>query len=161
MGMGVHKTVLGCRQILAAPVPVVVLYLVDKLRRMLQAHTYGYAFRLNLYLRFGKVAIDITRRMPRSENHGATECHLRTTGNAHRLNADNHAGADEKACHLGLEVHLAATFYNSVAHVLNHLRQLVGADMGMGVGKNGCRCTMLAEHIENLFYASTFLRARI
>ena len=51
--------VLCGRQELAPPLTGVVLYLVNQLRRMLQAHTNSYAFGLNLNLRFGQIAVDV------------------------------------------------------------------------------------------------------
>lgn len=45
-----HERIFGGRQITSAPLTVVVLYLVDKVGGMLQAHTYGNAFGLNLYI---------------------------------------------------------------------------------------------------------------
>ena len=42
---------------------------------------------------------------------------------------------NQQVGHLGLEVHLAPTSEDGVAHGLDDLRQAVGADMGMGIGQ--------------------------
>ena len=58
-------------------------------------------------------------------------------------------------------MNLTATTENGVAHILYDLRQTVCAYVGMCIGKNGRGGSMLTEHVENLLYIATFLRAGI
>ena len=56
---------------------------------------------------------------------------------------------------------LAATADDALAHVGDDERQTVCADMGMGVGQDGSRSTMLAEDVEDLLHAAALLRPRV
>ena len=69
--------------------------------------------------------------------------------------------ADNKSRHLCLEVYLSTTFDDGVAHGLNHLRQTVGADMWMGIGKYGSRSPVLAKHIQDFLCVAAFLASGV
>ena len=58
-------------------------------------------------------------------------------------------------------MNLAAAAYDGVAHRLDNLRQLVGADMRMGVDEDRRRGSVLTEHVENLLDAAALLRASV
>lgn len=156
-----HEAILGCRQILAASVARVILYLVNQLRRMLKAHTDGDALRLNLYLRLGEIAVDVACGVARGENDRSAEGLLGTRLQVYSLNAHRLVALEQQSGHLGLEVNLAAAAYDGVAHALDNLRQLVGADMRMGVDEDRRRGSVLAEHVENLLDAAALLRAGV
>ena len=63
--------------------------------------------------------------------------------------------------HLCLEMHLSATPYYSIAHVLYYGRQLVCTNMRMGIRKNRYRSAMLAEDIQYLVNGTALLAARV
>ena len=56
---------------------------------------------------------------------------------------------NDKPCHLRLEVHLAATSKDGLAHVLDDTRQAVGADMRMGIGEDGRAGSVLHEDLQD------------
>lgn len=58
-------------------------------------------------------------------------------------------------------MNLAATADNSVAHGLDDGRQLVGAEVGMSIRKDGCAGSVLAEDIEYFLHTASFLAARV
>ena len=77
------------------------------------------------------------------------------------LHSDYGVAFYQQLCHLGLEMHLASTTEDGVAHVFYHSRQLVRADMRMGIGKDVCRSTVLTEYVKNLFDVATLLAAGV
>ena len=127
------ETVLGSRQILSPTVLIVILYAVYKCRRMLQTHPYGYALRLHLYACPVEIAVDIARGVTRGKNHRTSESELSACSQVYCLNPVHCVTAYEKTGHLCAEVHFSATSEYGVAHVLYHARQLVGANVRMGV----------------------------
>ena len=50
------------------------------------------------------------------------------------LDTDYTVALHYQACHLSLEMHLATTLKNGVTHGLNDTGQLIGTDMGVGIG---------------------------
>ena len=74
--------------------------------------------------------------MARSEYYRSAIGLLSTRNQIHSLHAYHHVAIDNQARHLGLEVNLATASYYRLAHILNHLRQLVGTDVRMSVGKD-------------------------
>ena len=128
-----YKTVFGCRQILATTVLVVILYLIDDLRRMLQTDTHRNALRLNLYLGRSEIAIHVTGTMTSSQDHRSTIVFLRTRLQVDSLHTYHLVALQDEAGHLGLEMHLTTTLENGIAHILDDTRQLVGTDMRMGI----------------------------
>ena len=107
---------------------VVVLYAVNQLRGVLQAHTHGNAFRFNGYVAVVQRTIDIACRVAGGQYHGVG-CYFTFVG---AYAADLSVGK-EYLLHAGFEVYFAATFYYSFAHVLYHAWQLVGAYMRVRV----------------------------
>ena len=77
------------------------------------------------------------------------------------LNADNFVTMDDEPRHLRLEMYLATTAQNGIAHVLDDLRQTVSTDMRMGIGQNGRRSSVLAKHVENLIDITALLGASV
>ena len=67
----------------------------------------------------------------------------------------------QQMCHLRLEMHLATTTKDGVAHILNDTRQLVCADMRMRISEDIRRGTMLTEHVEYLLDIATLLAAGV
>ena len=75
--------------------------------------------------------------------------------------ADHAVTFQQQTGHLRLKMYLATTSDNGVAHVLDDARQLVGADMRMGIRQDVRRGAMLTEHMENLLDVATLLAAGI
>ena len=158
-----HERVFGRREILSLSVLVVILYLVDQVRRMFQTNAYGNSFCFHLNAGSGKIAVNIACGVTGSKNHRAAErtlyaCCVTVVDSFH---TDNFVAFKQQAGHLCLEMHLASAGKNRVAHILDHTRKPVCPDVGMGIGEDGGRCAMLAEDIENLVDRSAFLAARI
>ena len=144
-----------------------VLYPVDKLRGMFQTHSDSYSLGLNVYLRFGKILVDIARAVPGGKDYRTTKLLYGATDEVESLNA-NHPFSSTGSCllhhqahHPCLEMHLSPTLYDCVADVFNHSWQPVGTYMRMRIGKNGCGSTVLAEHTKYLFHTATLLAASI
>ena len=156
-----YKTILGCRKILSSAVPVVVLYLVDELGRMLQSDTDGNTLGFDFNLRRSQIAIDIPGTMTCSKNHRSTIILLCTCCQVNSFNPNHTVTFQDKPSHLGLEMHLTATIDNCIAHILYHARQLICTDMRMGICKDVRIGTMLAEDIQNLIHATTLLASGI
>ena len=66
-----HKAVFGCWQPLTAPLPAVVLNLVDEFGRMFQADTNGKPLRLNVDACLGKIPINVSGRMACGKDDGS------------------------------------------------------------------------------------------
>ena len=144
-----------------------VLYSVDKLRGMFQTHSDSYSLGLNVYLRFGKILVDIARTVPGGKDYRTTKLLYGATDEVESLNANHPFSSTgscllhHQACHPCLEMHLSPTLYDCVADVFNHSWQPVGTYMRMRIGKNGCGSTVLAEHTKYLFHTATLLAASI
>ena len=156
-----YKTILGCRKILSSAIPVVVLYLVDELGRMLQSNTDGNTLGFYFYLRRSQIAIDIPGTMTSCENHRSTIILLSTSDQVDCFNPNHTVTFQDKTSHLGLKMHLTATIDNRIAHILNHARQLICSNMRMGICKDVRIGSMLAENIQNLIHATTLLASGI
>ena len=156
-----YKTILGCRKILSSAIPVVILYLVDELGRMLQSNTYGNTLGFYFNLRRSQIAIDIPGTMTCSKNHRSTIILLCTCCQVNSFNPNHTVTFQDKPSHLGLKMHLTATIDNRIAHILYHARQLICTDMRMGICKDVRIGTMLAEDIQNLIHATTLLASGI
>ena len=171
-----HKRILSSRQVLSPTLRRMILYLVDELRRMFQPYTYGNTLRLNQLTRIAhalkvfrlghssQIAIHIPCRMARSKHYSIAAERQRCVGTFRKVNtfhAFHLIIIYKEACHLGLEMHLATRGYNLVAHVLNHSRQFVRADVRMGISQDAGTCTKLAEHIEYLLRIAALLAASI
>ena len=140
-----------------------ILYLVDELGRMLQAHADGDALGLDGDTGLSQIAIDIAGRMACGQNHrAAILLLLPQTRSLHAYDPSPCLRLfKNQARHLRLEMHLTTFINNGIAHVLDDLGQTVGTYMGMGIGKDGRRGTVLSEHIENLIRIATLLAARV
>ena len=156
-----YKTILGCRKILSSAIPVVILYLVDKLRRMLQSNTDGNTLSFDFNLRRSQIAIDIPGTMTCCKNHRSTIILLSTCCQVNSFNPNHTVTFQNKTSHLGLKMHLTATIDNSIAHILYHARQLICTNMRMGICKDVRIGTMLAENIQNLIHAAPLLASGI
>ena len=142
---------------------------------MFQTDTDSNTFCFNLNARSHQIAVDITSGVTRCKDDGSEEGSFTGTnpvinGCRHRFYTDDTLFCLRQRCrgrfhdesrHLRLEVHLTATAQDSVAHILNDLRQPVRSDMGMSVGKNSRRSPMLTEHIKNFLHRATFLRTGV
>src|SRR3712207_1150687 len=64
-----HERIFGSGQIFTSTLPIVILYLVDKLRGMFQPDAYGYAFSLDGNMRIGHVTINIAGTMTGRKNN--------------------------------------------------------------------------------------------
>ena len=150
-----------------------VLYLVDEVGRMLQANTNGQSLRLDVNAALCKVAIDIACRMACSKDDGTVKCGARGMGQGARgylcFYSHNYSLApcplllapNNQPCHLGLEVHLAATGKDGLAHVLDDTRQAVGTDMRMGIGEDGRAGSVLHEDLQDAVGVAALLAARV
>ena len=156
-----YKTILSCRKILFSTIPVVILYLINELRRMLQSNTHGNTLRLDFNLRRSQISINITGTMTCRKNHRSTIIFLSTSDQVDCFNPNHMVTFQDKTSHLGLKMHLTATIDNCIAHILNHARQLICANMRMGICKDVRIGTMLAENIQNLIHATTLLASGI
>ena len=103
---------------------------------MLQTHADGNALCLYLNLCLCQIAINVACGMACSEYYRSAIGLLSTRNQIHSLHAYHHVAIDNQARHLGLEVNLTSASYYRLAHILNHLRQLVGTDVRMSVGKD-------------------------
>jgi len=159
-----HHRVLSSRQPSAPTLFIMVLYLVNQLRRMLQSHTYGDTLCLNLNLSLCQIPIYIARRVSRSQYNGAIKLVLavRCWVLANSFYTYHLTSITQnQTCHARLKVHLSATPYDGVTHSLDNLWQSVCSDMRMSISQNSRRCTMLTEHVQNLFDVSTLFRASV
>ena len=137
-----------------------VLNLVDELRGVLQPDAYGNTLCLNLHAVGIQPAIDVARRVACGKHDGRGAEHARLPVRL-ALDALDAVSRYQQRGHLRLEVHLSATAQNGVAHVLNHTRQLVGADVGVCVGEYRHGGSVLAEDVENLLHVAALLAARV
>ena len=131
---------------------------------MLQAHADGQSFRFYRNLCLRKIAVNVACGVARGQNDRSAKLPFHAFSRRqtlHSLHAHHGVAVCHKARHLGLEVHLPTTSDDGVAHVLNHARQLVGADVRMSVGQDACRGPVLAEHVQNLLRGSALLAAGI
>ena len=124
---------------------------------MLQTHTHGTALSLDMYVALNEQTVHVASRMARSKNDGSVKSQFTACLQVNSLNSRHALTFHHKTRHLGLEMHLAATFYDGVAHVLNDARQLVGADMRMSICKDRSACSVLAEHIEDFVHVASLL----
>ena len=74
--------------------------------------------------------------MTSGKYHRTTISLLCTIQQIYSLNTYNSVTVDNQTRHFGLEVHFASTSYYRLAHIFNHLWQLVSANVRMSVGKN-------------------------
>ena len=153
------EAVFGRRQVFSPTLPVVVLYLVDEVRRMFQPHPNGQTFGLNLNLRRMQVSVDVACRVPGGEDNRSAEGLGLSVGHTFGLDAHHLVGLHQQSGHAGLEMHLAPTSKDGVAHVFDDPWQFVGADMRMCVGEDVGRGPMLAEHVEDFLHVAPFFRA--
>ncbi len=58
-------------------------------------------------------------------------------------------------------MHFASTSYNSFAYGLNHGRQPVGADVGVGIDENVLRRAVLGQNVEYFVDRSALFAAGI
>ena len=133
-----------------------VLQSVDKLLRMLQAHTDGEPLGLKLDARGGKRLIDIAGRMPRGEDYRTAVYVARGGGYA-----GHSVAISQQTFHACAEKHPSATSLYGVAHRLYHLREAVGADMRMGVDEYILARSMLPQHGEYLVDTAALFAAGV
>ena len=123
---------------------------------MLKAYSYSDALGLDVNARGIEVAVYVACRMSCSQDDGAAEgtsCIGLYTYNLILLH--------DEAVHACLEVYFTATAAYGLAHVLNDARQLIGTDVWVCIAQYGGRCSVLAEYIEYLLFATAFLAARL
>ena len=105
-----------------------ILYPVDKLLGMLEAHPNGNPFRLKSNATTVEHLIGVACRMPRGQNHRpenplTLRCH----------NPRNFPIFNNKVVNPGGKTHLSPAFENCGADSFDYLRQTVGAYMGMSI----------------------------
>ena len=146
------KAILGSRKILSATVLIVVLYLVDEFRGMLQTHAHSNALGFDVNTRGIEVTIYVTCRVARGEDDGAAESAPGVGFDTYHL-----VLLHDETIHACLEVYFTATTAYGFAHVLNDAGQFVGTDVRVRVAQDGCRCSVLAEYVENLLHVAALL----
>ena len=149
------KRIFRRRQILSASLLIMILYLVNQLRGMFQTYTYRNTLGLDFNLGIRQIPIDIAGRVSCSQNHRTTKLFIGSQTANHSIIFQYETG------HFCLEMYFTTTTENGVTHGLDDTRQLIGANMWMGISQNIRRCAMLAEHIENLLNRASFLRTCI
>lgn len=156
-----YETVFCGRKILASSILVMILYLVDEMSGMLQTHTHSDAFGLDLNPGGCEIAIHITRTVTCGQDDWPPIGFLGPRLQVDSLDTYHLVAIDDEGGHLGLEMHLAPTLKDGVAHVFYHTRQFVGSYMGMGISQNVGIGSMLAEDIQYLVHTAAFLAAGI
>lgn len=146
------EAVLRSWEVLSTAFFGVVLYLVDAVRRMLQAHAHSDALGLYLHPVMCQPTIDIAGRMACSQYDWPLEHLARMGFDAHHLII-----MYDECIHARLEVHFTSTTQDSVSHILYDAWQLVCAYVRMGIYQDGGRCAMLTEHVEDLLYIASLL----
>ena len=133
-----------------------VLYAVDEFLRMLHAHAHGP--RLGFEGHAGRVeeAIDVAGRMTGGQHHGAA-VHTRAVGQRH---AAHRTVGQQQAGDARPEADLAATVQYGLPHGPDDGRQLVGADVRMGVDSDLLRCAMVTEDVKHLAEVAALGAAR-
>ena len=58
-------------------------------------------------------------------------------------------------------MHLAATCYYALAHILYHTRQFVGTDVWMSIYKDILLCSVLMKNVQNTVYIASFLASGV
>ncbi len=119
---------------------------------MLQSHTHSQTFCLYLHLIVMEPTVDVACRVACGQDDRTMELLAVVGGDARHRPA-----ADDEAVHAGLEVYLATVLQDSIAHVLYHGRQLVRADVWMGIHQNVRVGSVLAEHVQYLLHVAALL----
>ena len=123
---------------------------------MLQAHAYGKSLGLHLYVFVMKIAIDIACRMTRGKDYRrGKELALATTYATHLVVLYN------ERSHLRLEMHLATTREDGLAHVLDDTGQAIGADVGMYINEDVGVGTVLNEDTQDLVAIAALLASGV
>ena len=149
-----HKGVFGRREIVAAPFAVVILDLVDEVRRVLQTHAHGHGFLLDFDACGMEIAIDIAGGVAGGENHGAVP--LAAVGGAHPFHPPA-IGREEEGVDARLKMHFTARLDDLPTHAGDDAREAIGADVGMGVGENVGGGAVLAEDAEDARHVAALL----
>jgi len=106
-----------------------ILNLVYQLRGMFESDTYRNTLGLDFNLGIRQIPIDIAGRVSCSQNHRTTKLFIECQTANYSIAIQNKTG------HFRLEMYLTTATENGVTHSLNDTRQLIGADMWMGIGK--------------------------
>ncbi len=133
-----------------------VLQTVDKVLRMLQTHSHGNAFGLQGNATVQKHGIDVSRRMPRGENHRSL--HLGAVGTGHSCAT---LAVGDKSGNTCSETNLSAAALYGAADGLDNTRQAVGAYVRMGVDKYFPLRAVGMENAQNLLYRSALVASGI
>lgn len=146
------KTVFGCRKVFSPSVFIVILNLVNQLRRMLQPDSDSQSFRLDLHPVPVQPAIYVACRMSGSQDDRSAE-RLSVVG----LNAHYPVIFNNQPVHACLEMHFSSTVQDGISHVLNDPRKLVGTDMRMCVRQDGRTGSVLTEYVQDFSTLPRFL----
>ncbi len=149
------KRIFGGRQVLAPTLLAMVLNLVDEFRRMLQTDTHSDVLCLDLDALRIEITIDIAGAVSSRQDDRTHECLIATTNALHLVIFE------QNSIHLRLEMHFATTSDDGLAHRLDDARQLVGAEMRMGVCQDACAGSVLTEHVQDLLHIAALLAPRV
>lgn len=133
-----------------------ILYLVNQHGRMFQSHADGNPFGFQLYTVGIQPAVHVSGRMSRSQDNG-TEKGLSGLG----FNSLHFLSFNQESFHTGLEVYFSAAGQDGVSHILDDPWQFVGSDVRVCIRQDGRTGSVLAEHIQDFFYAAPLLAAGV
>ena len=151
-----HKIIFSGRQIFTSSQHTVILNLVNDALGVFQAHTHGNALGFDCDIAVVEHLIDVTGRVTCSQNNRAIK-ELASCS----FHACHTTVLDNESSHPGLEVYLTSALQNGFPHRLDDTRQLVTADMGMGIDEDILSRPMLNKDAEHTIYRAAFLAAGV
>ena len=123
---------------------------------MLKTYADSDGLRLDKDLRTMQVAVDVTCRVPRSQQHWAVE------GTIPRADDTTHLPTlEDQLLHTAREVHLTTRGDDLLAHTTDDDGELVRTDMWVGIDEDLRVGTEATEDTKDLLHAATLLATRI